>query len=173
MRKIRIAGTEFSLKNKSFEIYMQGCYRKCAGCHNPDTQPFDGGKKVDLVEFCAEIKKRIEPFDNLIENIYITGGDLLCQDESIAKEISEFICYYFSSVYKIWLFTGAKEIDLPEWVWIYYDVVKCGRYDENKLNPKGSFPASKNQKLLFNGYYKEELEDLFNKTNFMGVKEWR
>lgn len=171
--KIRIAGTEYSLKNKSFEIYVQGCYRKCPGCHNPDTQPFDGGKEVDAAEFCKEILEKIKPFGNLIRNIYISGGDLLCQRGYNAYIFSELFSYYFSSKYKIWLFTGSNEMDLPSWVWKFYDVVKCGSFDKNNLNPEGSFPASKNQKLLFNEKYRDELEDLFNDTEFIGEKKWK
>ena len=170
---IRIAGTEFSLKNKSFEIYVQGCYRKCPGCHNPDTQSFDGGEEVDTVDLCKDIVKRIQPFGRLVQNIYITGGDILCQKERISKEFVELVCYFFGSAYNIWLFTGAEEKDLPYWVWDCCDVIKCGPFDKNNLNPKGTFPASKNQKLLFNKFYREKLEDLFNETEFMGVKEWK
>lgn len=174
--KIRIAGTEYSLKNKSFEIYVQGCYRKCPGCHNPDTQPFDGGKEVDAAEFCKEILEKIKPFGNLIQNIYVTGGDILCQKDSVAKTFSSLVSYLFASNYTIWLFTGAEEKDLPYWVWDCYDVIKCGSFDKDNLNPEGTFPASKNQKLFFNKDYREtnpRLEDLFNDTEFVGEKKWK
>lgn len=171
--KIRIAGTEFSLKYKSFEIYVQGCYRKCAGCHNPDTQPFDGGKEVEAVDLCMDIMKKIQPFGKLVQNIYVSGGDILCQKEEVAKTVSGLISYFFAGKYNIWLFTGADEEDLPSWVWSCYDVVKCGSYDKNNLNPKGTFPASKNQKLLFNKSFYKRLKGLYDDTEFMGVKEWR
>ena len=48
---IKIAGTEFSLQRKAFEIYVQGCYRNCVGCHNPETQPFSGGTLVDIDKY--------------------------------------------------------------------------------------------------------------------------
>ena len=169
---IRIAGTEFSLKNKSFEIYIQGCYRKCPGCHNPDTQPFDGGKLVDVPQFIAEQYFKVEPFidDGLIKNIYISGGDLLCQDEDDAIELSSHITFWFPPPTYIWLFTGAEENDIPEWVWDYYDIVKCGTYRQDLLNPEGTFPASRNQKLLFN---RNISKSIMNNVDFKGEKKWR
>ena len=170
---IRIAGTEFSLKNKSFEIYIQGCYRRCSGCHNPDTQPFDGGKVVNIVSFCRGVANLIKPFGSLVENIYVTGGDLLCQTEGVAKTFSLTLFLLFTGRYNMWLFTGEEEILLPNWIWEYYDVVKCGKYREDLLNPVGTFPASKNQKLLFNKKFKEQLEPLFLNVKFMGDKKWK
>ena len=123
--KIRIAGTEFSLSQKAFEIYIQGCYRQCSGCHNPETQPYNGGKEVDINEFLMEKGEVLLNVYNLVDNIYITGGDLLCHSKYVAQEFSKQAvnllpfndCYY-------WLFTGCKEENLPKWVWDYYDIIK-------------------------------------------------
>lgn len=170
---IRIAGTEFSLKNKSFEIYVQGCYRKCAGCHNPDTQLFNGGKLVEMHQYLAEQYYKIEPFIDcgLIKNIYVSGGDLLCQEEEIARDFSSLISFWFHPPLLTWLFTGAGEDEpLPEWVWDDYDIVKCGRYREDLRNPEGTFPASSNQKLMFNKYLDKDIVD---SINFKGEKIWR
>lgn len=167
---IRIAGTEFSLKNKAFEIYIQGCYRKCAGCHNPDTQPFDGGKLVNMSDFVDEQYDKIKPYidDGLVKNIYISGGDLLCQDEEKAKEFSCLISNKFHPPLRTWLFTGAGDDEpIPNWVWDYYDIVKCGRYRADLRNQEGTFPASKNQKLLFNSYVDQ---DIIDGINFKGEK---
>ena len=173
MGKIRIAGTEFSLKNKSFEIYIQGCYRKCPGCHNPGTQPFNGGKLVDIHEFIAEQYHKIEPFikEGLIKNIYISGGDLLCYDDETASEFSAVVSFFFEYPIHIWLFTGAGDEEIiPTWVWNYYDIVKCGRYRQDLRNPEGTFPASSNQKLIFNRWIDKDLSD---SIKFKGEKLWR
>ena len=149
---IRIAGTEFSLKYKSFEFYVQGCYRRCPGCHNPDAQLFNGGKEVDLEKFLIEQYNKIQPFvkQGLIENIYVSGGDLLCLDEEVAKTFSLGVSTLFHPPLCIWLFTGADEEEIPKWAWDYYDIIKCGTYREDLRNPEGTFPASSNQKLLLN-----------------------
>lgn len=170
MSKIRIAGTEFSLKRKAYEIYIQGCYRNCKGCHNPDTHSFSGGKEVEIGEFFEELHDRIQPFidDGLIRRIYVSGGDLLCWDSRTAKEFGDHLTKHFLNVER-WLFTGAEPMELPVWVWWYFNIVKCGRYREDMRNPEGTFPASKNQTLVF--FYKLP-QELFDSVEFEGVKTW-
>ena len=173
--RIRIAGTEFSIKNKSFEIYVQGCYRGCSGCHNPELQPFDGGTSYDIHEFIKQQYERTSLFPDLVKNIYISGGDLLCQNYSVAVEFSREMCNYWSEQYK-WLFTGCEPDKIPEWVWDYYDIVKAGSYMAGLMQDKGTFPASSNQVLIFNSnptaFVSDEMLDKFENTKFKGEKRW-
>jgi len=172
--RIRIAGTEFSIKNKSFEIYVQGCNRACSGCHNPEAQPFDGGTSVDIHDFLKEQYERTSLFPDLVYNIYVSGGDLLCQTRSIAEEFSREVNNFWSDKYK-WLFTGCDAKDLPDWVWDYYDIIKTGRYMAG-LRQEGKFPASSNQELIFNSnptaFVADGMLDKFNNTEFEGNKRW-
>ena len=171
--KIRIAGTEFSLKYKSLEIYIQGCYRGCPGCHNPDSQPFCGGKEVELLPFLYEQADKVVQFYDLIDTVYVTGGDLLCQSDNIGEDFTNALVCTMPLINYFWLFTGCEEKYLPSWIWKYYDIVKCGNYQEDNLNPEGSFPASKNQKLLFNKRRRPLLQYKFDTTEFMGEKKWK
>lgn len=172
--RIRIAGTEFSIKNKSFEIYVQGCYRGCSGCHNPETQPFEGGISVDIHEFLKEQYERTSLFPDLVENIYVSGGDLLCQNGSIAEEFSREVNNFWADKFK-WLFTGCDPDKIPDWVWSYYDIVKAGSYMAG-LRQEGVFPASSNQVLVFNSYPSAfvavDMLDKFDKIDFKGEKRW-
>ncbi len=53
-----------------FAIFTQGCKHGCPGCHNPEAQPFEGGRELAL----DEIKQKIE--DNpLLAGITLTGGE--------------------------------------------------------------------------------------------------
>ena len=168
---LHIAGTEYSLKNKSYEIYIQGCFHNCRGCHNPETHDFEGGKEITNAKFLEEQRKKVDKFPTLIDNIYISGGDLLCQDEEVARDFSSLISFWFHPPLLTWLFTGAGEDEpLPEWVFDYYDIVKCGRYREDLRNPEGTFPASSNQKLMFNKYLDKDIVD---SVDFKGEKIWR
>ena len=49
--KIRIAGlvpeSYVDGEGIRFAIFMQGCLRNCAGCHNPETHDLNGGKILD------------------------------------------------------------------------------------------------------------------------------
>lgn len=59
MSKIRIAGTvDDSIvdgEGLRYTIFVQGCPRRCPGCHNPETQCFEGGRLADTAELLAEI----------------------------------------------------------------------------------------------------------------------
>lgn len=168
--KIRIAGTEYSLKRRAFEIYIQGCYRNCKGCQNPNTHSFCGGAEVEIEEFFQELHNKIQPFidDGLIKRIYVSGGDLLCWDSQTANEFGDHLVKHFLNLER-WLFTGAEPMELPVWVWWYFNIVKCGRYREDMRNPEGTFPASKNQTLVF--FYKLP-QEVFDSVDFKGVKTW-
>lgn len=172
---LRLAGTEFSLKNASYEIYIQGCYRHCSGCHNPDTQNFEGGKVIER-NFMKELYRKIYPSieAGLIKNIYVTGGDLLCNDDKEAERFSESLDFWFGSLVTLWLFTGGGEDEpLPDWVFDYYNVIKIGMYREDMKNPYGTFPASSNQRLIGNTKKRSKFtKEDFDKIEFMGVKIW-
>jgi len=75
---MRIAGTQFTLKTKSFEIYVSGCAGNphCKGCHNPETWDFNIGDEFDD-KLKEQISNKITSFNNIIENIMIFGGEPL------------------------------------------------------------------------------------------------
>ena len=58
--KIRISGTisESIVDGPGirFVVFTQGCPHYCAGCHNPDTHDFNGGKVIDTDEMIEEMK---------------------------------------------------------------------------------------------------------------------
>jgi anaerobic ribonucleoside-triphosphate reductase activating protein len=62
-----------------FVVFAQGCPHRCAGCHNPKTWPFEGGKEVAVEELIAEIKK-----DPLLRGVTLSGGEPFCQPEGMA-----------------------------------------------------------------------------------------
>lgn len=173
---IRISGTEVSLKNKSYEVYIQGCNRNCHGCHNPETHDFSGGEEVNIHDFLSKAKENISLVgEGIIDNIYVSGGDLLCQNPVTAICFSHELKNLFHDK-TLWLFTGEKENGIPEWVWSYYDVVKCGPFVQSKLQRDDTgavmFPASKNQKLILNKTVPEQVGYKIA-DNFKGETKWK
>lgn len=53
-----------------FSVFTQGCTHACLGCHNPEAQPFEGGKLVTLEELKHEIVA-----NPLLAGITLTGGE--------------------------------------------------------------------------------------------------
>ncbi|MDD3806285.1 MAG: 4Fe-4S cluster-binding domain-containing protein, partial [bacterium] len=41
-------------------LFTQGCPRSCPGCHNPDTQPLDGGVIRDVGTLFQELIADVE-----------------------------------------------------------------------------------------------------------------
>ena len=75
---MNIVSTQYNLQNKALEIYLAGCYGDCYNCHNPELKNFNHGNyfKHEI----TNIKNKIYDFSNLIDNIWILGGEPLDQD---------------------------------------------------------------------------------------------
>ncbi len=70
-----------------FTLFVQGCPLSCEGCHNPQTQPFEGGKVKSFDEIFELIEK-----NPLLDGVTFSGGEPLCQAEALlplAKKIKE------------------------------------------------------------------------------------
>ena len=144
---MNLLSTEYSLKNKTLELYLSGCLNPhCINCHNPESWNFDSGIKID---YCiSDIINKINQFDHLIDNIWILGGEPLNQ---VKDDL-------------IWLLDRLKETNKNIWVWTRYefneidldileycDYVKYGKYIDNNssyMTEYGFKLASSNQKII-------------------------
>jgi anaerobic ribonucleoside-triphosphate reductase activating protein len=72
--KIRVAGIDQESvvdgPGLRFVIFVQGCTRRCTGCHNPDTWDFDGGQELDTEEILGQIGD-----GGLIRGVTFSGGE--------------------------------------------------------------------------------------------------
>ena len=80
-----------------YAIYVQGCHHRCKGCHNPQTQPFDGGTEMDTEAIWSEIEE-----NPLLSGITFSGGDPVCQPLPLA-EIAE---KARKNGLSVWCYTG-------------------------------------------------------------------
>lgn len=62
-----------------YTIFTQGCPHNCAGCHNPETHDFHGGKNADTSELIEKI--RANP---LLDGVTFSGGEPFMQAEALA-----------------------------------------------------------------------------------------
>lgn len=141
---MNLAGTEYTLVSRSFDIFVSGCDRACPGCFNPETQDFNYGEEL----YFSPLIKKIHEYDNLIDNIRIMGGDLLCQKFFYIIYLPFILKKNFPNK-KLWLFTGAEFKDVPKLLLRFFDVIKTGRYIQ-ELATNGEL-ASSNQRYYYKG----------------------
>lgn len=127
---MNILGTQYTLKHKAFEIYVAGCNGSphCKGCHNPESWDFNLGDKVDD-KYLFFLKRKIQSFDELIDNIMIFGGEPLDQNMASLIELLDYLQQFHK---KIWIFTRYDLNEVPLIVKDRCDYLKCGRYEPEK-----------------------------------------
>lgn len=126
---MNILQTDYTLKNKSLDIYVAGCNGNphCTSCQNPESWDFKLGTEYDDKYF-NYLEKRIKEFDLLIENIMIFGGEPLDQDED---ELIQLLFDLEHCNKKIWIFTRYEINEISDNIKFFCDYIKTGRYEEN------------------------------------------
>jgi len=125
-----------------FAIFMQGCRRNCAGCHNPETQDLNGGRLVDTQEIISAIKK-----NPLLDGITLTGGEPLLQI-CAATEISRAAKNFGLNV---WCYTGYTFEELPidaAPLLENVDVLVDGEFVLSLRDLELQFRGSRNQRII-------------------------
>ena len=126
---MNLIGTQFTLQNHAFEIYLSGCQAPhCPHCYNPSTWDFSAGVELNNKEV-DNINKTILRADKLIHRIFILGGEPLDQSEEDL----------------IWLLDGIENLQKERWLFTRYnidrvspkilaklDYIKCGPYLEEE-----------------------------------------
>lgn len=125
-----------------FAIFMQGCQRNCAGCHNPETHALNGGRLLDTGEIISEVKK-----NPLLDGITLTGGEPLLQ-LAAANELAQAAKNLGLSV---WLYTGYTFEELPPAAATLLesvDVIIDGAFIESQRDLELQFRGSSNQRII-------------------------
>ena len=149
MSKIRIAGTvDDSIvdgEGLRYTIFVQGCPRRCPGCHNPETQCFEGGRLADTAELLAEIAA-----NPLLTGVTFSGGEPFMQPAPLV-EIAR-ACH--SRGLSIWSYTGftlqelhARHDTAVEALLSEVDVLVDGDYREEERDLTLMFRGSRNQRI--------------------------
>lgn len=81
---LRIAGTVSDSivdgPGLRYVVFTQGCTLTCAGCHNPGTQPLDGGAVVPVADLVAEMLS-----NPLTMGLTISGGEATLQPQGCTQ----------------------------------------------------------------------------------------
>ena len=124
-------------------IYCAGCRHQCAGCHNPQSWAFDGGRDMTVEQLMQVIVA--DPF----ANVTFTGGDPMYQAAAFA-ELARAI--HRDTNKDIWCYTGFTYESLiqPEQreLLSQLDVLVDGPYVQRLRDPDLLFRGSSNQRLI-------------------------
>ncbi|MEG6571580.1 anaerobic ribonucleoside-triphosphate reductase activating protein [[Clostridium] cellulosi] len=131
-----------------FVVFAQGCPHHCRDCHNPQTWPFSGGKKVTPERIMAEIKK-----DPLLTGVTLSGGEPFCQPKAMAEiarltheaglDVVTFTGYLFEH-----LVEKAKEDDAVRDLLNETDVLVDGPFIASLKSYDLKFRGSSNQRAI-------------------------
>ncbi|MBR1925938.1 MAG: anaerobic ribonucleoside-triphosphate reductase activating protein [Clostridia bacterium] len=148
MSKIRVAGfVNDSITDGPgirFTLFTQGCPRRCPECHNPQTQPLEGGKIYDSEEIFKKIKQ-----NPLLDGVTFSGGEPMIQAESLlplAKQIKS--CGLNLFCYTGYVFEELKNVKFSDELLKYVDVLIDGPYIKEKRDYTLKFKGSTNQRII-------------------------
>ena len=150
--EIRIAGTvsESIVDGIGFRytVFVQGCPHGCAGCHNPQTHDFSGGRVTDTDELFNECIQ-----DPLNKGVTFSGGEPFCQAEPLYilgerfKERGMSLWCYSGWTFEELLKKAEREPFVKKLLSIA-DVLVDGRFIEEQKSLALEFRGSKNQRLI-------------------------
>jgi anaerobic ribonucleoside-triphosphate reductase activating protein len=130
-------------------LFTQGCPRSCPGCHNPDTQPLDGGVIRDVGTLFQELIADVE----FVKGITFSGGEPFIQAEPLAElarllrqrglDIIIYTGYLFEDLLKMSR-TDQKIYSLLA----AGDILVDGPYIEAESDLNLAFRGSRNQRLI-------------------------
>ncbi|NLT95487.1 MAG: anaerobic ribonucleoside-triphosphate reductase activating protein [Clostridia bacterium] len=124
--------------------FLQGCPRRCIGCHNPQLLPIEGGKEISERELAKILLKKLTAKH---AGITFSGGDPLMQPEALFNVIT-YIRKRKPEI-NIWVYTGYyfEEIkDLP--VLGLIDVLVDGPFIMEEKSISLVFKGSRNQRII-------------------------
>lgn len=147
---MRIASTQYSANTKSFEIYISGCNGTCEGCCNPELKDFEVGDILNR-RITIQIIEKIKAFDNLVDNIWLLGGDPLDQNYLALMNL---ILDLLETKKKVWLWTRFELKEINSLLYIC-DYIKTGEYKKELSTEDniwfGIKLASSNQRIYKKG----------------------
>jgi anaerobic ribonucleoside-triphosphate reductase activating protein len=94
-----------------YTVFVQGCNFRCPGCHNPQLQSFEGGRRVSVAELVAAIKA-----NPLLSGLTLSGGDPFTQAAPCAALAEEVRALGLGvMVYTGYLWEDILAADRPGW----------------------------------------------------------
>jgi anaerobic ribonucleoside-triphosphate reductase activating protein len=129
-----------------YALFTQGCPRSCPGCHNPQTQPLEGGEETTVEAILAEIDA-----DPLLDGVTFSGGEPFLQAAALAELAREIKKRNLNlAAYTGYLWEELTEANDPAWnaLLAELDVVIDGPFVQALRSWTLKFAGSSNQRLI-------------------------
>ncbi len=127
-------------------VFVQGCPHHCAGCHNPESHDFDGGREADTEEIIAAMKR-----NPLLDGLTLSGGEPMCS----ARACTELALAAKAAGLNVWCYTGytwerLQEEANPDRMALLeaVDVLVDGPFVLAERSLELNFCGSRNQRLI-------------------------
>ncbi len=115
---MKLVHIDYNPETDAVEVFVSGCTRRCAGCHNERLWNFDLGHEwTTMLTFLENTN---------CDRIMIMGGEPLDQD---ITQLCMFLDFLDKHYKEIWLFTGYESV--PQFVCDKCNFVKVGPYKED------------------------------------------
>ena len=120
-----------------YGVFVQGCTHGCPGCHNPESQPAEGGTIVAIADIVARIRS-----NGLIQGITLSGGEPFEQPAACAELAGRLK----AEGYDVWAYSGYLYEDLLARA--QGDVLVDGPYVESLGSYTLKWRGSSNQRII-------------------------
>lgn len=124
-------------------LFLQGCSRKCAGCHNVSTHRKGLGKTMTIDDLIMMLEKR---FKFRRKKITISGGEPLDQSEALEELVNRL----YSLDYDICLYTSYQLEEVSLTIREKLCSIKTGPFILSKKSPEATYYGSSNQQFFRN-----------------------
>ena len=149
-------------------FFTQGCPHHCAGCHNPETWAFDGGKEFTW-ETLSELIRDINAND-IQRNFCVMGGEPLCpENQFLTQLVISTIKEKYPDI-KVYIWTGYLYEDLIkqknpkiDYILNNIDYLIDGPFILEQRDITLKMRGSKNQRI----FNMKELRDIWKKEDLI------
>ena len=129
-----------------YVVFVQGCCFSCPGCHNPQLQPFEGGKAISPEEIIKSMQE-----NPLLSGLTLSGGEPFTQAAACAKLAREVHALGLTVI----TYTGYTWEELTassrnDWAALIRetDILVDGPFIQELKNIDLTFRGSSNQRLI-------------------------
>jgi anaerobic ribonucleoside-triphosphate reductase activating protein len=118
-------------------LFMQGCSRHCAECHNPSTWDMEQGVTYEIPQLVELMRDKC-----VNRKLTITGGEPLEQPKALEELLKEL------EGFDICLYTSYDLDEVPPSILRYLHYIKTGRYIASQRTTTSPYIGSKNQQFI-------------------------